>query len=187
MSKASCFLLILTLLPATELAAQAKPEPIHIDAENSETDLNSGKTILTGSVYIRRGDLEIRADRAVSTPGASRVEQLELTGDPVTWNNILESGEPVDGEARTVIYNVPARTVTLRDAAVIRHPRGRVNGNRLVYDLDTGRLTGERADGENVRWLIEPEALEDAGPAADDGRDDQATGESTPAPQQDNG
>lgn len=176
MCKASSYLLILLILPTvlpTEGGAQSAAEPISIDAESTDTDLNTGKTILSGNVVIQRGHLEIRADRAVSTSGQTRVERLELTGDPVRWRDLLDSGEAIDGQARKVIYDVTTRTVTLLDQAVIVHPRGRVNGNELIYDLDTERLTGKRADGENIRWLIEPEALEGAGAEADEPGDDE--------------
>lgn len=162
MLKALSGLLIPILLTAAEASAQDTPPPVHFEAEYSETDVNTGNAVLRRNVVIERGDLALRADRAVATSDGERYRLFELTGTPVRWSDVLDSGEPIEGEARIVIYDVAARTITLRDAAVIRHPRGRVNGNELVYDLDTERLTGQRADGENVRWLIEPDALESA-------------------------
>jgi lipopolysaccharide export system protein LptA len=86
--------------------------------------------------------------------------EIELTGDPTTWEDTLEDGTVVTGEARRIHFDIEQNVVTLTGSARLEHEQGRYTGDELVYDLDTESLAGRGTDGNRVRVVIEPEAVD---------------------------
>lgn len=184
------FIAALALLLAIEPSAAQQPAdadavvrpPIVIDSETSESDLRSGITRFGGNVTITRGPMRVDADQGVVRQVDGEMTEIELTGDPTTWEDTLEDGSVVTGRAERIHFDIVDNVVTLTGDARLVHEQGSYTGEELVYDLDTESLAGRGSDGNRVRVVIEPEAVEDADVSeAGDGDATGTTDEEPPA------
>lgn len=178
---------LLTLSPSLAPAQAAEvdePEtavsqaPIIIDSERGETDLRTGITRVQENVSIQRGAMFVEADTGEVIRRDGRISVVELTGNPVKWQDRLEDGSEVRGESQKIHFDVIENVVTLTGNARLVHERGEFNGDELVYDLDTENLVGRASEGNRVRVIIEPENGEsDPGSTEIDGSDGEPEGE----------
>lgn len=135
--------------------------PIEIEAENSDYDLRSGVSHFSDNVTITRGAMTVRADRGTIHQADGRISEIELEGDPSTWEDLLEDGSELSGQSRRIHFDVPANIVTLTGNARIRHAQGEFTGHELIYDLDAESLAGRSEGEDRVRVIIEPDALDE--------------------------
>lgn len=150
-------LLLIALLP---LGAQAKTTdrnaPMDIEADSTDAMLgDDSESVLTGSVKITQGSLEVNADRAVIHRKAGDISQVVLTGAPATLKQVADNGEPMNARASQIVYTLTSDLVVLTGSVVIEQPRGTLRGETIKYDLKTGRLNGG-ADGKRVQMRIMP-------------------------------
>jgi lipopolysaccharide export system protein LptA len=145
---------------AGDVAEAAVRPPIVIDSESSESDLRSGITRFSDNVTISRGPMLVFADEGVVRQVDGEITEIELTGSPTEWRDTLEDGTVVTGEAANIRFDVVENVVTLTGSARLQHEQGRYTGDELVYDLDTESLAGRGTEGNRVRVVIEPEALD---------------------------
>lgn len=152
----------LALLAASAVATaqqQAAEPPIVIDSVNNEYDLRNGLTRFWDDVSIERGAMKVSADEGLVRQADGEIVSIELTGNPTRWEDRLEDGSLVQGEARRIVFDVQENVVTLSDGARIRHEQGEFTGDELIYDLDTENLVGRGSAGNRARVVIEPEAM----------------------------
>ncbi|MEM7054939.1 MAG: lipopolysaccharide transport periplasmic protein LptA [Pseudomonadota bacterium] len=135
--------------------------PIDISADRNNYDLRAGVVEYIEDVYIERGPMQIHADRAIFRETEGEIAEIELFGAPVEWQDQLEDGTIVSGEANNIFFDVIANVVTLTGNSVIRHEQGEFTGDRLVYDLTNENLSGSSEGDNRVRARIEPGALPD--------------------------
>lgn len=150
-------LLLVALLP---LGAQAKTTdrnaPMDIEADRTDAMLgDDSESVLTGSVKITQGSLEVNADRAVIHRKAGDISQVVLTGAPATLKQVADNGEPMNARAAQIVYTLTSDMVVLTGGVVIEQPRGTLRGETIKYDLKTGRLDGG-GDGKRVQMRIMP-------------------------------
>lgn len=138
--------------------AETEP-PIIIDSDSNAYDLRSGVTRFTGNVTIRRGAMHVQAEQGTVTQEEGRITVVELEGSPTTWNDRLDDGTLVEGEARRIHYNVVTNVITLTGNARLRHEQGEFTGDELVYDLDTERMAGRGSSDSRARVIIEGETI----------------------------
>ena len=79
-------LLLVALLPLGALAKTTdRNAPMDIEADRTDAMLgDDSESVLTGSVKITQGSLEVNADRAVIHRKAGDISQVVLTGTPAT-------------------------------------------------------------------------------------------------------
>jgi len=123
--------------------------------------LRTGVTEFNDNVYIKRGPMQIQADRGIIRQADGEMTEIELFGSPTQWRDQLEDGSIVSGEARTIFFDVVTNIVTLTGSAVIRHEQGEFTGDRLVYDLNNESLSGSGNGDNRARVIIEPGAMPD--------------------------
>lgn len=157
---------------AAEAADRAVEPPIVIDSESSASDLRSGVTRFSGNVTITRGPMRVNADEGVVRQVDGEMTEIELTGDPTTWADTLEDGTVVTGRADRIHFDIVDNVVTLTGEALLQHEQGRYTGDELVYDLDTESLAGRGTNGNRVRVVIEPDAVDQGRDALDEPADD---------------
>ena len=64
-----------------------------------------------------------------------------LTGGPVKLKQQLDDGTPMNATANKVDYDLKAEVVVFTGKVTIQQPRGTLNGQRVVYNMKTGRCT----------------------------------------------
>lgn len=150
----------LLLVALLSLGAQAKTTdrnaPMDIEADRTDAMLgDDSESVLTGSVKITQGSLEVNADRAVIHRKAGDISQVVLTGAPATLKQVADNGEPMNARAAQIVYTLTSDMVVLTGGVVIEQPRGTLRGETIKYDLKTGRLDGG-GDGKRVQMRIMP-------------------------------
>lgn len=156
-------------LPGLATAASAdRRQPLDITATSLEGTLaENGETRLVGGVEIRQGSLWIEADSATVTRSDGEVTQVVFRGEPATLRQVDDAGNPVRVRARIVNYRPLSNDVDLEGAVEVDQPQGQLRGERVRYDMATGRLRAEgegEGEGNRIRMRIEPRQPADGAP-----------------------
>jgi lipopolysaccharide export system protein LptA len=143
-------------------------QPMDIDAGRQEGTLDDrAPTVLSGGVIIRQGSLDIRSNRAeISISKSGDPTRALLTGSPVVLKQQMDDGTPMTARASKVDYNLRTEVVVFTGDVSIEQPRGTMSGQRVVYNLKTGRVDSGGEGNGRVRMRIQPRAAQ---PATDEG------------------
>lgn len=132
-------------------------QPMDIDAGRQEGTFDGDSVnILTGGVSIRQGTLDIRSARAEITLVGGDPTRALLTGSPVTLKQQMDDGTPMTARANQVDYNLRTEVVVFTGNVRIEQPRGSMSGERVVYNLQTGRVESGGEGNGRVRMRIMP-------------------------------
>lgn len=149
------FLLLAPLLVAVAPASgqQARRggfnsnSPVDVDADRIEVQDRADRAIFSGNVIVRQGNMTMNAARLTvfytNTSGVN-VERLVAQGG-VT---LRTPGETARGS--TAIYDVDRRLVTMTGGVNLTQGQNRVQGGRLVLDLNSHRAVMD-GGGSNGR------------------------------------
>jgi lipopolysaccharide export system protein LptA len=161
---ASFSLAILALaftLPAAALKTD-RDHPMDVNADHFDGSTSGGLSTLTGSVKITQGTLAVDADKAVVHQSDKReIVRAVLTGKPAHLAQDLDEGGRLKARAGEIDYDIAAETVVFTGDVVIEQPRGELRGEKVTYELKTGKLTGsgEGAAGRvHLRMNPQPKA-----------------------------
>lgn len=134
-------------------------QPMDIESDHQEGTLggNSVNT-LTGNVVIKQGTLDIRAGKADIYQNGGEVVRAVLTGSQAVLKQQMEDGSPMTAKADRIDYNMSTDVVVLSGNYTVTTPRGSTSGQRLTYDLKSGRLESGGEAGGRVKMTIQPSA-----------------------------
>lgn len=149
-------LLLLAAMPATAqgltqstLRNVDSRAPIDVDADRIDVMDQQNQAIFAGNVRARQGNLTLEADRI--KVAYSRADK----GDPVinrldADGNVRLSTPSERATSRFAIYDVDKRLLTLIGNVVLTQGEGKVSGNRLTFDMGSGRVTldGRSSSGQ---------------------------------------
>lgn len=155
--------LIALSLPAFAVHAleSDRNQPMDIEANDSDADLNSGVVKLIGAVRINQGSLKIEADTGEihRTGEAGDISRVLLEGNPTCLEQQLDNAAGMMRAcSNRVEYDVSRDTVVLTGNVRIEEPRGRLTGERVTYDIARGRVQGQSGGDGRVRLVIPPRA-----------------------------
>jgi lipopolysaccharide export system protein LptA len=148
--------LLLALGASAQAATADREQPIDVLASTGDATLADGDSILRGEVMITQGSLEIRADTAVLSRLAGEVSQVVFEGAPASLQQVDDRGAPVKVRARKVTYRPASNQVVLEGDVEVEQPQGTLRGERVTYDMGSGRLNAEGGASERIRMRIEP-------------------------------
>lgn len=132
-------------------------QPMDIDAGRQEGTFDGDSVnILSGGVNIRQGTLDIRSARAEITLVGGDPTRALLTGSPVTLKQQMDDGTPMTARASQVDYNLRTEVVVFTGNVQIEQPRGSMSGERVVYNLQTGRVESGGEGNGRVKMRILP-------------------------------
>lgn len=155
-------------LPA-QIFESERDKPMDIDADEFDGVMTENSVSrLIGNVVIRQGNLDVRADLAVITTRDGEIARVELEGKPVRMQMTDTNGELTKGRANRVEYRLDEDVIIFTDQVYVEQPRGNVRGERIVYNLSSGRIDGG-GDGHRIQLRINPKGGEDGGTSADAG------------------
>src|SRR5690606_4514451 len=141
------------------------------DRSDCGTD-DTGTCEFTGNVRIRQGTLRIEAARATLHRQDGDVSRAVLSGAPVVLRQEMDDGTPLNARSAQIDYNLRTEVVVFTGGDSIEQPRGTLSGERVVYNLQSGRVEGGGEGAGRVRMRILPRGGSDATPAADDAPED---------------
>ncbi|NZA27475.1 lipopolysaccharide transport periplasmic protein LptA [Luteimonas sp. SJ-92] len=158
---ASALLALATALalspPAAEARKSDRNQPMDIDAGRHEGVFDdSAPTVLSRGVTITQGTLDIRADRADIHSRGGDITRAVLTGAPAVMRQEMDDGAPMTARARRIDYDMRTEVVTLTGDAFVEQPRGSMKSQRIVYNMQTGRVESGGDDAGRVQMRFEP-------------------------------
>jgi lipopolysaccharide export system protein LptA len=127
--------------------------PVDVAADRIEVQDRADRAIFSGNVEVRQGSLQLSASRltvAYANAGGIAIQRLEASGG-VTLRSPSETAR-----SQFAIYDLDRRVVTMLGNVSLNRGESRVNGGRLVIDLDSGRAVmdggaaGTRSSGGRV-------------------------------------
>lgn len=123
---------------------------IDISADRLEVRTEDNKAIFEGGVEAVQEDLTLKADRVVvhyqsgrplgSEGGAPTISRIDVAGHV----HLTSPSESV--ESQWGVYDLEARLITLGGAVLLKRGEARLEGDRLLVDLESGVTTLETAD-----------------------------------------
>ena len=166
-------LLAIALAPALAAAKSSdRNQTLSVDAGGSDCSVSNEALpcLFTNGVTITQGTLEIQATRADVRRRSGEFQRVILTGGPVRMKQQMDDGGWVDATAAQADYNMPNDTVVLTGGAVVNQPgRGRMEGERIVYNMASGQVQGGGEGQGRVRMQFEPRNRSQATPAGGQG------------------
>jgi lipopolysaccharide export system protein LptA len=152
------FLALLPLLAVAPAAGQQSRSgggfnsnaPVDIDADRIEVQDRADRAIFSGNVIARQGNMTMNAARvnvAYTNTSGVQVERIEASGG-VTLRTPTETAR-----GNFAIYDVDRKIVTMIGGVHLTQGSNRVQGGRLVLDLNSHRAvmdgggTGGRVSG----------------------------------------
>ena len=133
-------------------------QPIHIRAQTAEFGRDRGQALYLGSVQVRQGSLQVRADRLIVDHDGGRVLRITARGQPAHYRQRLQQGE-LEADAATIVYHAGERRIDLEGNARLTQNGSEVAGERIRYDLAAGKVAAA-ADRTPVRATLQPPAPE---------------------------
>lgn len=135
-------------------------QPIHIDSMTQELDMQTNTVIFTGDVYLVQGTLKLKADRVLvkRNNGKEGAEIIEAYGTPALFDQVLDNGKPVHGEAKILIYDVAKDLLTMKQNASLKQVDSQINGEIITYEIEKQKLKAQskKKSGERVTTIITP-------------------------------
>lgn len=168
-AKAAAPVLALACLAAALAATTAgaastdRQQPMSLDADNQDSLLtDDGRSLFRGNVRVQQGSLDIRADLGTVSYRGGEIAVIEFTGSPATLFQRQDDGTPLTVRANSITYDLQADRAVATGGVTIEQPRGTMSGERLVYDLKSGQVTGGLHDDGSpagrVRLVLQPRA-----------------------------
>ena len=157
----AAFLFSLTTLSVSAANDDFK-QPIKVNADKESIDLKNNKVIFSGNVSVLQGSLAIKAKLLeVRKKEAKGTEVFVATGNPATYQQVLEDGKPISAKADSIRYEVASRTLVLIGGAQLKQSDSLVNGETIRYNLDKQQLVAEgsgNGDKERVTAIFNPQS-----------------------------
>lgn len=173
-SRASASLSLVALLVLAAPAAHAlktdREQPLEVAANHFTTNQNKHLTVLTGAVKLTRGSMKGEAEKGtVYQDEGNEINRVVLEGKPARMQQQLDNGGRMHATAANIDYSTDSATAILTgNAVVIQEGRGEFRGERIVYNTESGELTGEGNSGGGITMRMQPKPKEAAKPADKD-------------------
>lgn len=160
---------LLAAAPAWALKTD-KNQPINVRADHGDfrsdpKNNNNGTGIYTGHVIITQGSIVLTADKAVLRVVNNELDSADVNGNPATFVQQPDEGQPMHGEAQEITYDAGRNEIVLITNAKLTqqvfqnitkgHVKGETPGERLMtadhirYNTDTQRVVAKAGDDQD--------------------------------------
>lgn len=135
-------------------------QPIYIDSDNQELDIQKNIVTFSGNVILRQGSIDIRADKVVVTRGHTEgKETIDAYGKPATFHQIMDDGKPIDGAALKMRYETSTEFLKMTDEAILIQEGSEIQGKVISYKIDEQKLVAESGKKKRVTTILQPNQL----------------------------
>ncbi|MFU2135216.1 lipopolysaccharide transport periplasmic protein LptA [Gallibacterium anatis] len=140
-------------------------QPINIESDNQSLDLTNNVVTFNTNVVITQGSVKIDADKVVITrPNEkekvdNKKETVDAYGKPVKFQQKLDNGKMVYGNADKVHYDLGKEFLTLIDNAQLKQEDSRINGDIITYDVKKQQLKANGNGNSRVKTILIPNQL----------------------------
>ncbi|WP_028023127.1 lipopolysaccharide transport periplasmic protein LptA [Enterovibrio calviensis] len=159
------FAILLMLVSSNALALSTDAEqPIYIDSDSQNLDMTTNTVIFTGNVYLRQGSIRLNADKVVVTrpSGEEGAEIIDAYGKPATFEQTMDDGKKINGEAFDLRYETIKSFLTMTNKAVLTQEGGnQVEGQKITYNIEKQLLVAESDESSRVTTVLQPQTKQD--------------------------
>lgn len=157
--------LIVTALLSMSLSAYAlkddTDQPIDITSGSQSLDMENNIVVLTDNVLITQGSIKITADKVTITRQEGKKEKIEASGSPVTFQQTLDNGKPVNGRANGVNYDLNQEFLTLTGNAELKQLDSFIKAEHITYDVKKQQLKATSGGKNRVKTVLIPTQLQE--------------------------
>lgn len=157
--------LILTALLSMSISAYAlkgdTDQPIDITSGSQSLDMENNVVVLTDNVLITQGSIKINANKVTITRQEGKKEKIEASGSPVTFQQTLDGGKPVNGKANAVNYDLNQEFLTLVGNAELKQLDSFIKAERITYGVKKQQLKATSGGKSRVKTVLIPTQLQE--------------------------
>ncbi|HZG09734.1 MAG TPA: LptA/OstA family protein [Allosphingosinicella sp.] len=128
------------LAQTSSLKGHNSNAPVDVAADRIEVQDRADRAIFSGNVVVRQAELQLNAPRltvAYSSKGGIEIDRIDASGG-VTVRSPSETAR-----GQFAVYDLDSKLITMIGGVTLIRGESRVNGGRLVIDLNTGRAVME--------------------------------------------
>lgn len=127
-------------------------QPINIDSGSQSLDMTNNIVTFSDNVVITQGSIKVTAANVKITRQEGKKETIDATGSPVTFQQTLDNGKPVNGKGNSVHYDLNSEFLTLIGNAELKQQGSFIKANKITYDVKKQQLkatSGGKNPSEN--------------------------------------
>lgn len=150
-------------LPAFALKGDTD-QPIDISSGSQSIDLEKNIVTLSDNVLITQGSIKLNAAKVVITRQEGKKETIEANGSPVTFEQTLDNGKPVNGKANHAAYDLNQEFLVLTGNAELKQLDSFVKADKITYDVKKQQLKATSGAKGRVKTVLIPTQLQESKP-----------------------
>jgi lipopolysaccharide export system protein LptA len=112
-------------------------KPMQIDADNATVDNKNKVSTFNGNVIITRGSLVVHSNKAIATENSFGDKTVTLYGTPVSFVQLEDDGEKIEGQGNQFVYNTKTNLGVLSGRARVKKGKNIVIGDTITYNSKT--------------------------------------------------
>ncbi|CAM4297106.1 lipopolysaccharide transport periplasmic protein LptA [Vibrio astriarenae] len=146
--------------PALALSTDSE-QPIYIDSDSQQLDMQSNKVTFAGDVKLKQGSININADKIVvmRDPADGAIKEIEAYGKLTTFSQLTDDGNTLYGEAEELYYNMRTDELTMLKRAMLSQDGSQISGDKIRYKISEQKLVADGAQtGGRVSTVLQPPA-----------------------------
>ncbi|MUI55753.1 lipopolysaccharide transport periplasmic protein LptA [Aliivibrio fischeri] len=136
-------------------------QPIHINSNSQNFDMQSNQVTFTGDVTLKQGSIEIFADKIVviRPQGKEGREVLEAYGKPTRFSQLTDDGKTLKGKANKLRYELENEFLKMTDSAELTQDDSIIKGKVITYNMKTQKLIADGGKDDRVTTILQPSQL----------------------------
>ena len=136
-----------------------REKPAVIEADEVELDFNTGERIYKGNVVVEQGTLLIKGDKMVVKYKEDKMETATAWGNPASFKQRPDGkDQDVLGKGRIIVLNQIQNTLTLTSNASLKQGTDWANGEIIIYNMDTDKMTIKSTGGGSKKAKADAES-----------------------------
>ncbi|KJY81403.1 ABC transporter substrate-binding protein [Vibrio galatheae] len=160
----------LSLISCLLLSSQAvalstdQEQPVYIDSDSQQLDMQSNKVTFLGDVKLKQGSININADKVIVTrdPKDGSIQEIEGYGDLATFSQLTDDGKTLYGEAKELYYVMVDDQLTMIDQAMLSQDDSVIRGTKIRYKISSQKLIADgKEKGDRVSTVLQPQAVQE--------------------------
>ncbi|AIW12912.1 lipopolysaccharide transport periplasmic protein LptA [Vibrio tubiashii] len=160
----------LSLISCLLLSSQAmalstdQDQPVYIDSDSQQLDMQSNKVTFLGDVKLKQGSININADKVIVTrdPKDGSIQEIEGYGDLATFSQLTDDGKTLYGEAKELYYVMVDDQLTMIDEAMLSQDDSVIRGTKIRYKISSQKLIADgKQKGDRVSTVLQPQAVQE--------------------------
>lgn len=137
-------------------------KPINIDSGSQSLDMENNVVVFSDNVVITQGSIKINASKVTITRQEGKKETIDASGVPVTFQQTLDNGKPVNGKGNSVHYDLGTEFLTLIGNAELKQLDSFIKAEKITYDVKKQQLKATSGGKSRVKTVLIPSQLQDS-------------------------